>query len=405
MDALSTASETINEKLRDQGYDGDRLRQMSEDHFAKMMATSVDGLIESGDTAGARNFLDSARPYLSASAYAIFNEAVSDAESAGQVLTMADQVFADFPPSDFGRTPPLAKMYARARNIAGDDPDALKALMSEVQFRAGLYEQEAHDAYGRNFNEALSIAMESPARVSGVQSFKRLDAKDRNAILGMVERSVKGEKVETDRAAYANALTLIADGRLTDAQQYIRGNPQMFSDSDFKSLMGKAVKSEQGGTAIESLRSLSQIIDDALASTGMSDEKVDAAKGSLLGELDRANQRYQRIHGSEPDDTWIQSKAAELAAEVTITKPGWFNDKTFNRYALKEIDGIPPVHVQAVLSVYGDAATIPIEVMQETYAQAVQILAANGLPNPTDTDIEDVMRALRIEAQSMGAGQ
>ncbi|WP_300379641.1 hypothetical protein [Henriciella sp.] len=393
-ESLASADETLREKFSDEGYSGDRLDQLTQDAIGEFAAGNIESLIEQGEAEQAAAYLESARGYLSGSQASALGKAVDEAVSARKTLSLADQVFSQFDPSQFGRNAPKADIYAYAREVVGDDPEDLKALMAEVEMRIGLYEDQAGDQYAEDYNTAYETAMSAPGRVYGLPAFRRLDAKHKDAILSDIRRRASGKDRETDNTAYAQAYSLIGQGDMRGAQEFLMENQTKFRPTDWRSLYDKASK-QNDTTEFDDPRSNLQIIEDSMRAAGLSDSAIKNNKDDVVTAVSHAGRRHFEQTGEEPDEQWYEQKAGELVAEVKVKRPGWvpFNDRTVRVFEGMEFETIPQRHAPVVLEAFGGGAASEQD-MSGAYYRAMTMFREEGIANPSDEALIAMIRSI-----------
>lgn len=397
-ESLASANSTLREKFMDEGYSGDRLQQVTEDAMSEFAVSNIEALIEAGETEDAAAYLKASRDYLSGSAGKAARTMVDEAVNVRKTLGYADKVFERFDPAEFGRNAPKAQMDAYARELVGDDPEDLKALRAEIAYRTGQYEDQADDAYAQDFDEAYEVAMSQPGRLNGLPAFRRLDAKDRDALLQEVKRRSDGETRVTDLVAYTELGDIRRDEGPRAAMKYLRENASRFSTSDYKTKLNAINSDLSSGSEGESIRSVSNAIDFAIGRNGVTDKK---AKGEIWKALDQWD-RQMRASGKEPTEQELNEEAERLAVRVKLRKPGtaflWIgNDTTKAMGQFGEIGNVPADRSQAVLRGLdieaGDKPTeVQVSTVEAAYSQAMAYLRLQGVSSPSDDLLTRVIR-------------
>lgn len=289
-----------------------------------------------------------------------------------------------------------SEMAARIREI--DDPVLRKAVEARRDYEVRQREArkvEAQDAVFEQYGDAIR-----EGRISSLSQIPRaerqaLDQSHLNALESILRADTNA--VQTDLATYATFHEMLAEGQAVEARQFLYANANKFSASDFKSLVSKSVTAQGsgGGGEIESARSLTQSINSAIERAGIKD---DEAKGELLLAYDEAYQSYQRENSAEPSDQWRDETIEDLAARFKIARPGLFNDMTGPAYGIDEAGHIPQRRVQAVLAAFGtvDEQTRVKEAdLEAAYNTAMAYFRINGISNPTDEALTEMIRAMR----------
>lgn len=88
--SLSEASSVLREKFEDQGFDGDRLNQKTQEAMGQLLAGQLDALIESGSTQDARDVLEAGADYLSSDDASRMKTAIKNKEIEGYTLAITE---------------------------------------------------------------------------------------------------------------------------------------------------------------------------------------------------------------------------------------------------------------------------------------------------------------------------
>lgn len=408
VDSLATANAMLREKFTEQGYDGDRLDQLAQDAMNEFAAEQIETYLNDGETDSARAWLDDVDQYLSRSSYQAINEAVQAAESADRVLSLADDVFEVFPPSGFGRRAPVADIDAHLREVADGDLELLENLRNEVAYRVGLAESQAQNNYLDDYNQALTVATQSPGRLSGLPSYRRLDADHQNEIMASAQRMMRGEATQTDNLAYSHVWDLLANDQYGAARDYMLNNQGKFSSADWRSMYNRVMSADstaRGSTpaSYNPTRTTTQMLQDVVRHAGLEDD--DDAIADIRLQLDRRGAGYYEQHGQQPSEEWLEQTANELATQIKITRPGWWNNDT--RGFLYEfgsgdsayrIDGIPDQFVNATLSAFrlNQDSEVPEETLRQYYNAALRQWQAYGIDDPSPSEVRQMISEILV---------
>ncbi len=291
------------------------------------------------------------------------------------------------------------KLAAKIKDA--DDRLAVEGRLTTMRTRQAQVEREQNQG---NVTSAWEV-LEQGGGLEDVDSgvWANLDPQTRiqmrSWISAQARAAASGASRATDLSAYNDVYSFLDTDDATSALSYLNANYDKFSESDYRSLRSKISGTFEDPGLIESSRSLTQSVGSAIDRAGL---KGDETKGELLLEYDRLQQDYQRENGEEPSDQWRDEAIEKLAAKFKITKSGWFNDKTSAAYEVDEISLVPQRHTQAVLGAFGDVGDITKiseDKLGRSYSMAMAYFRMNGVNNPSDEAITEMIRAQQAASE------
>jgi hypothetical protein len=393
--SFQSAGTLLREKFEDQGFDGDRLNQKTQEAMGELLSGQIGVLLDADRIDDAQGVLEAAEGMVSASAYESMSTAVSQKAFTRDVNDTSDMVWSESE-GDYGTALKMAGMIENP-----EKQEAVKKRLNTLRVRDTAAEAQAK-------REATVTAWESLEQGGSVDNLPRdvweqLGPQTRIQMRAWEKAQAKaaaaGAKRVTDLQAYNDVYSFLDAGDAEGALSFLNGNVDRLSESDYKSLRSKvsAALGDDGAT-IESVRSVNEVITNALDRSGVNEDD----KGALLRAYDHAQQQYQREHGEEPSDQWREETIERLAAKIKVTRPGLFDDTTGGAFEIEDIGEVPERHVQAVLMAFGnpdEITKISEDNLNVSYSMAMTYFRLNGVDNPSNESITEMIKAMREQSQ------
>ena len=225
--SLQSANSVLREQFEDQGFDGDRLNQKTQESMGALLAGQVNVLLDSEDTETARSMLEESRDYLSADMALSIDTAIGEKEKLQRVEATAADIW-DKADGDYSDAKAMTQM------VHEDDQE-------DVQRRLITLRQRDDAAEAENKRTAIVGAWEHFEQGGTVSTLPREIYEDlgaqtrmqmRNAEKAQARAAAAGPKRVTDRQAYNDFYGQMETGDATAALSFLNANADKISERD-----------------------------------------------------------------------------------------------------------------------------------------------------------------------------